>query len=86
MDDASNADVDEDSLDVMDYFDVIGETLLPQGKRPEDYPGCGIQTVLHTSRRHTAGKKYRPDPSGVRRAIKVSDYDLGSEFQPEYCV
>ena len=55
---------------------------FPLGRgRPDDFPGVEIQSILRApGGRHKAGKSYRPDPTGARRAVKVDDYKLGSVF------
>src|ERR1700724_2082942 len=53
----------------------------PSRSRPDDYPGFESLAVLQTAGGlYKAGKSYRPDPSGLRRAIKVDDYSSGKHF------
>ena len=70
-------------LDVREIFtplddDEWGPSL--EG-RPDDHPGYENLSVLQTpGGRYRAGKSYRPDSSGLRRASKVDDYSLGTDF------
>jgi hypothetical protein len=48
---------------------------------PNDFAGVEFLWLLRTSAsRHRAGKSYRPDPSGLRHAIKAADYKSGEIF------
>lgn len=52
-----------------------------ESDRPNDFAGSEFIWVLRTSHsRHRAGKSYRPDPGGLRNAIKASDYKSGEIF------
>src|SRR6266851_3646455 len=72
-------DDDTEVLDVTEFFDDLGDGPAPKG-RPDDYPGVEVQTILHTLPGSVAGKQYRPDPSGDRRAVTASEYRLGTNF------
>ena len=72
----------EPEFDVTQHFDPIddGKPNAPTG-RPDDYPGFeSLEVLLTAGGRYRAGKSYRPDLSGVRRAVKVDDYTLGWVF------
>ena len=72
----------EPEFDATQHFDPIddGKTNAPTG-RPDDYPGFeSLEVLLTAGGRYKAGKSYRPDPSGVRRAVKVDDYASGTNF------
>jgi len=77
--------VPDDPEAQIDASEIFGKPLGPpypeSHGRPDDYPGLESLAVLLTpGGRYTAGKSYRPDPTGSKRAIKVSDYDLGWLF------
>ena len=66
----------------INYFEPIaGDDSSPARGRPDDFPGVEIQSILWAPGGHLkAGKSYRPDPTGARRAVKVDDYKLGAFF------
>ena len=71
---------EEEELDLSLHFEAfdLGEELTGW---PEDWIGPEIQTVLRTIEKGCrAGKSYRPDPSGERRAIKDANYKAGTKF------
>ena len=68
-------------FDVRDIFTPLDDgEWSPALGRPDDYPGFESLSVLLTGRSYRAGKSYRPDSSGLRRASKVDDYSLGTDF------
>jgi hypothetical protein len=72
-------DGEEETLDVTLHFEDLGPGDKPGW--PDDYVGPEIQTVLQTLEKGCrAGKSYRPDPSGRRRAVKAADYKAGTKF------
>jgi hypothetical protein len=74
---------DSEPLDIALVFPPVevDETSPPSKGRPDDYPGFECLAVLRTlGARDRAGKSYRPDPSGLHRAVKVDDYSLGAQF------
>ena len=80
---AEDLDEEVDADELFQAFDD-GEPAQPSG-RPDDYPGSESMEVLLTAGGpYKAGKSYRPDPSGARRAVKVDDYSLGTKFLPDY--
>ncbi len=85
-DDGREPDEDDDAVDITLLFDDISEFFDDLGlgdkpERPDDYVGPEIQTVLQTLEKGCrAGKSYRPDPSGRRRAVKAADYKAGTKF------
>ena len=73
-------DSEEEPLDVTLDFEDLGPGKESKGW-PEDYIGPEIQTVLQTLEPGCrAGKSYRPDPSGNRRAVKAQSYRAGTKF------
>jgi hypothetical protein len=73
----------EPEFDVTKLFPPLDEAVLGPslGGRPDDYPGFESLSVLITvGGCYKAGKSYRPDPSGLRRAVKVDDYTSGVAF------
>jgi hypothetical protein len=69
----------EADVDATKFFSPIGDGACLG--RPDDYPGFESLAVLITAGgQYKAGKSYRPDPSGARRAVKVNDYSLGWQF------
>ena len=70
----------ETDVDATKLFSPI-EDGAPSLRRPDDYPRFeSLEVLLTAGGRYKAGKSYRPDPSGLRRAVKVDDYALGVEF------
>jgi hypothetical protein len=73
----------EPEYDAREFFSAIDETVSGPslGGRPDDFPGYESLSVLQTAGgQYRAGKSYRPDPSGQRRAVKVDDYTSGWVF------
>ena len=55
------------------------EPQCPDG--PNDFAGYELLCVLRTpGGRFTATKSYRPDPTGLRTAVKAADYNSGALF------
>jgi hypothetical protein len=83
-DDGHEPDEGDDAVDITSLFDDLSaffDDLGPGNKRPDDYVGPEIQTILQTLENGCrAGKSYRPDPSGRRRAVKAADYKAGTKF------
>jgi len=72
------AEEPKSEFDVRDIFTPLDDGEWgPALGRPDDYPGFESLSVLLTGRSYRAGKSYRPDSSGLRRASKVDDYSLG---------
>jgi hypothetical protein len=72
-------------IDIIELFEDLGPDPCPLG-RPDDFPGIEEQTVLYTSPPYVAGKQYEPDPTGERRAKKIRDFRLGTEFVADFVV
>jgi hypothetical protein len=73
----------EIEVDVSKLFPPLDEAELGRclGGRPDDYPSFeSLEVLLTAGGRYKAGKSYRPDPSGARRAVKVDDYSSGWQF------
>src|SRR5438552_14744325 len=79
-DEFGSEESEEEPLDLTLYFEDLGPGE-PSTGWPEDWIGPEIQTVLRTVEKgRRAGKSYRPDPSGQRRAIKDANYRAGTQF------
>jgi hypothetical protein len=75
---AAEPEPEFDTTNVLAMFEDLGPRPPSRG-RSDDFPGVEIQSVLLAAGgRRTAGKSYRPDPNGRRRAVKVNDYNLGT--------
>lgn len=75
----------DDWQDAVSAFEHLGDE--PLATRPEDYPGLEVQTILRVkNKRFVAGKQFAPDSTEKQRAIKVSDYNIGSEFVSSYAI
>jgi hypothetical protein len=73
----SEMSYDATEIDEESEFDPPGYC----SDEPNDFAGCEFLCVLRTpGGRFTATKSFRPDPTGMRTAVKATDYNSGWLF------